>query len=307
MTLPVETDPGGTAPADPTPRVVVPELRAVFADRSMRFRQLARGRNDADYLVFLSTLAAAQHAVAGEGGSTLDHASGGDPPLDVTSLLRHVDWHVDLDRLLTRLRPDATGNLLAVVEAMDVASRTELDVLAVAMLEGAPAPVAAQLAWMPIVAAALQVTWTRAASKLDPARLRCATTATQCPACGYAPVASVVQTGGERTGRRYLQCALCACEWYLVRVSCSTCGATDGVSYLKLEAEGEGEQGYPTVRAEICDACRSYLKVIDRSRDGFAEAHADDLASLALDVLVGEHGYQRSGPNLLFAPGTTDD
>ena len=33
---------------------------------------------------------------------------------------------------------------------------------------------------------------------------------------------------------------------------------------------------------------------------------ADDLASLALDILLDEAGYQRSGPNLLLFPGAQD-
>ena len=32
---------------------------------------------------------------------------------------------------------------------------------------------------------------------------------------------------------------------------------------------------------------------------------ADDLATLALDLLVDEQGYARSGPNLLFHPGSS--
>ena len=31
--------------------------------------------------------------------------------------------------------------------------------------------------------------------------------------------------------------------------------------------------------------------------------YSDDLATLALDILVDEYGYSRSGPNLLLAPG----
>ena len=34
---------------------------------------------------------------------------------------------------------------------------------------------------------------------------------------------------------------------------------------------------------------------------------ADDLATLALDILVDEAGYLRSGPNPLFIPGNADE
>jgi FdhE protein len=56
------------------------------------------------------------------------------------------------------------------------------------------------------------------------------------------------------------------------------------------------------VRAETCDSCKSYLKIV-YSRKGPVDPVADDLATLALDILVDEAGYARSGPNLLLVPG----
>jgi FdhE protein len=40
-------------------------------------------------------------------------------------------------------------------------------------------------------------------------------------------------------------------------------------------------------------------------KDTALEPAADDLATLALDMLVFEQGYGRLGPNLLLAPGAT--
>jgi FdhE protein len=57
-------------------------------------------------------------------------------------------------------------------------------------------------------------------------------------------------------------------------------------------------------RAEACDECKSYLKIFYQEKDPAVDPVADDLASLALDVLVDERGYGRSGPNLLFHPGS---
>jgi FdhE protein len=47
----------------------------------------------------------------------------------------------------------------------------------------------------------------------------------------------------------------------------------------------------------------SYLKILyqDKALDG--DPVADDLATLALDILVDEAGYSRAGPNLLLVPG----
>ena len=57
------------------------------------------------------------------------------------------------------------------------------------------------------------------------------------------------------------------------------------------------------VQAETCDVCKAYLKLIRRDKDAAADPVADDLATLALDILVDESGFSRSGPNLLLVPG----
>jgi FdhE protein len=105
---------------------------------------------------------------------------------------------------------------------------------------------------------------------------------------------------GEVGNLRYLHCALCNTEWNLVRVKCAACDATEGVSYRHLETEAG--QGAGAVRAETCEACKSYLKIVYQEK-GAVDPVADDLATLALDILVDEAGYARSGPNLLLVPG----
>ena len=66
----------------------------------------------------------------------------------------------------------------------------------------------------------------------------------------------------------------------------------------------EGNHYFPAdaVRAETCDACKSYLKIVYQEK-GPVDPVADDLATLTLDILVDEAGYARSGPNLLLVPG----
>jgi FdhE protein len=105
---------------------------------------------------------------------------------------------------------------------------------------------------------------------------------------------------GETANLRYLHCALCNTEWNYVRVKCATCDATAGISYRLLE-NADGTQA-EAVRAETCDSCKSYLKIVYREKGG-VDAVADDLATLALDILVDEAGYARAGPNLLLVPG----
>ena len=67
----------------------------------------------------------------------------------------------------------------------------------------------------------------------------------------------------------------------------------------------EGEEGAlnPGVKAETCPACQASLKIVSMEKDPFVDAFADDLATLALDMLVDEAGFHRAGRNLfLFTP-----
>ena len=164
----------------------------------------------------------------------------------------------------------------------------ELEGLADRFLEGdVPAGEAARAVF---VAAALQVTWTRMAALLDKTDLDSAAPETgQCPACGSPAVAGLISPGGTKYGHRHLHCSLCATAWRYVRVRCVHCGSTDKISFRNLA-------GTSYLRAECCENCHGYSKVfyIDKVRS--LEPLADDLASLGLDVLVGEEGFART-PN----------
>ncbi len=52
--------------------------------------------------------------------------------------------------------------------------------------------------------------------------------------------------------------------------------------------------------AESCDECGTYRKVVSQEKDPLAEPLADDLASLMLDLLMGETKFQRASPNPLL-------
>ena len=150
----------------------------------------------------------------------------------------------------------------------------------------------------PFLAAALQVYWVKMALQLGEAGFSGAVRYGLCPVCGSHPVASVVRVGGAAQGLRYLVCSLCASEWHVVRVKCTACASTKGIGYLGIEGAN------PAIKAECCDECRAYLKIFYLEKDTSLEPAADDLATLALDMLVDEQGYNRAGPNLLFAPGS---
>ena len=116
-----------------------------------------------------------------------------------------------------------------------------------------------------------------------------------CPVCGTLPVASVVRTDTRSQGYRYLYCALCATEWHMVRVTCSHCQSTEGISY-----QHSIEGGPDAIRAESCEQL-PHLPQDPLSGEGVSvEPVADDLASLALDLLLGEAGYHRGSGNPLL-------
>jgi FdhE protein len=61
--------------------------------------------------------------------------------------------------------------------------------------------------------------------------------------------------------------------------------------------------GNGVVKAETCRSCRTYAKLLYEAKDTQVDPVADDLASLALDVLVGEAGWSRHAPNPLLLMG----
>jgi FdhE protein len=173
------------------------------------------------------------------------------------------------------------------VETLD----EQADLLLSADSHGIDAPAA------PFIMAALQVYWTRMVCALSPAmvaELGSVDVPGICPVCGTLPVASVVRAEKAYQGYRYLHCSLCATEWHLVRVKCSHCESTEGVHYRSIEG------GSSAVRAEACDRCKTYRKICYQEHDMAVEPVADDLGSLALDLLMTEAGFHRGSGNPLL-------
>ena len=125
--------------------------------------------------------------------------------------------------------------------------------------------------------AALQTCWTGKAGVIGPQAVPSPDRAGACPVCGSPPIASIVHAAGSVAGVRFLVCSLCATEWHLVRIKCANCHSTKGIAYLEIEG-GDG-----LVKAETCDECRTYTKIIYIEKDLRAEVFADDLATLGLD------------------------
>lgn len=286
------------------PRLRLPVRASVFADRAARLRQLAADNPAGAYLNLLAVLVDGQHRELAALPDTplpaelIETArTHGMPPLLASGWKRDARWRAILTGLLTHMTqapgvPEAAVNvcrgLLAQLQEQTQAIEELADALLAEQLaedQGAAAP---------FVMAALQVYWTHLACSLDESQLSVTSPFGVCPACGSLPVASIVRVGGREDGCRYLCCPRCSLEWHLVRVTCSHCESTKSVAYHAIEDGPEG------IKAESCDNCHTYRKIFYQEKQLGVDPVADDLASLALDVLMGEEGYSRSSGNPLL-------
>jgi FdhE protein len=292
---------GGQIPDIPAFR---PVPAVVFAERAQRLSALASRHALAPYLRFAAALSAAQAEVLQSlpafplpDERTLGHCrEHGLPVLSVDGHRRDPAWRDALAQIAARLDAGALpARATEVLRRVRSASAQALEEAASDLLEGAYTELDAGEA--PFIAAALQVYWVKMALELGERATANPAQVGLCPVCGSHPLASVVRIGGAQQGLRYLVCSLCASEWHMVRVKCSACGSTKGISYFNIEAGAEA------IKAECCDECKTYLKIFYLEKDTSMVPAADDLASLALDMLVDQEGYNRIGPNLLFLPG----
>lgn len=285
-------------PTEEAPVFLLPLGSQLFAERAARFAHLAAGHSLEGWLAFLGQLSAAQQAAlvalpelplpaAEQLAQARQH---GMPPLDVSR--RPVLWRGVLRHLARSLESAPPQGARQAIAALLAADDERLEKLADILLGGDLEE--GNAAQLPFVAAALQVVFTALAARLDPATLKPLDAHNVCPCCGSPAVASVVRLGSAINNLRYLHCSLCNSEWNVPRAVCTSCGSDKDVALQELE----GSKG--TVRAETCDSCKSYLKIVYQEKDPLVDPVADDLATLALDLLVDEAGYQRAGPNLLL-------
>ena len=277
----------------------------VFAERGARLRALAPEHTLGPYLNFASSLSLAQSAVLHSfpelplpEDHTLAHCrEHGLPALSAYGHRRDPAWRRALSELISRLDKESLPAESAdVLKRVRSAGETQLEAAAANLLAGIYAELDAGETLF--IAAALQVYWVKLALQLGACVTSPPAQIGLCPVCGSHPAASVVRIGGAQQGLRYLICSLCASEWHVVRIKCSGCGSTKGISYLGIEGVSEA------IKAECCDECKTYLKIFYLEKDTSMVPVADDLASLTLDMLVDQEGYNRIGPNLLFLPGS---
>jgi FdhE protein len=301
---------GSTDRVREAPRVVLPANPRLFEERAARFAQLAAGHPMGAYLRLMAQVASGQQAVLGSReAAPLQQAaleqsrSYGMPPLAAQGHARAPLWRDDLRDILGAVRADAAPGVRPALDRLAAMDDASLEAVADRVLTGTTLDDDAAV--VPFVGAALQVYFTRQAASLAVDDVSHCDVATVCPVCGTRPVASVIRIGGAQASLRYLVCALCQTEWNMARVQCSSCETDKGVHYLSLAENPDSDQaGQAAVKAEACDECKTYLKLMNQEKDPFVDPCADDLATLALDLLVDEQGLARSGPNLLFHPGS---
>ena len=279
------------------PFVRLPDPNSLFAKRAAQFSALAEGHRLAPYLRFIASLSDIQHRLqAGLAEPDMPAADArerarefGMPPLDRGHFAADAVFDATLDHLLALARDiDMPEPARAALRRATNATSAGREAMNGAVLADS-IPVE-ELADHLFVAAALQVHFARQATRLDGKRL-VAVGDGACPACGAPPVSSAMVGWPGAENSKFCACSLCSTLWNYVRVKCTLCGSTKAITYRQVSG-GDG-----LVRAETCDDCRSYVKILQQQQDPALDPVADDVASLALDLLVRELGFRRGAVN----------
>ncbi len=270
---------------DETIPVILPAPAHTFEKRSARLRFLAPGHPIGAYLEAIARLADAQLTASQAPSEQAPTAI----PLNVRDPSHGKGWQKALEVIVSEMQlvplPEPSH---AALSRLRTSPPADLEFSALEILGGNRDTT--DLAASPFIAAALQVYWTGLASKALPGPPKAPVG--NCPVCGSPPVAGMVLSGRKL---RYLCCSLCSTHWYVPRVTCTNCGSTAGLSYFAVRDEG--------TKAESCSSCGTYLKLFYLESNPEAEALADDLATLPLDLLMSDEAYSRSGVNLVLLPG----
>jgi FdhE protein len=278
------------------PYAVLPEPSTLFLGRSRRLRALAPGHTLEPYLNFAADVTEAQHAaLASLPEPTLPPAShirqaqeNGIPPLSRSTFEPREAEDAALSSLLTGLRQySLTEEADAAIAALTAASAEKRCQLMSGALKDAPVE---DIAGRVLILAGLQIAFARLAAKLSAEDLRPVADSV-CPACGSLPVASAVVGWPRAHNSRFCTCSLCGTMWNVVRIKCVLCSSTEGISYHSIG--GRPDQ----VKAETCEKCKRYLKIFYQVKDPSLDPLSDDVASLDLDMLLSQEGWERGGLN----------
>ena len=271
----------------------LPDPLAMFASRGQRLKALADGHTLRPYLLFLADLSDIQHRLqAGLPDPELPSAEAlarsrqhRMPPLDrarfTSDAAMNAVWRQFVVMTDSIAMPDVARLALARVKAAGEADRTAM--MGAVLSNAIPVE---ELAEHVFVAAALQVHFARLAARLDAGALLPLGDGV-CPACGGPQVSSMVVGWSGAQSARFCACSLCSTLWNYPRVRCTLCGATKGIAYQEIAG------GPAAVKAETCESCRGYVKILHQHKEPTLDPVADDVATLALDLLLRDLGYRR--------------
>lgn len=112
----------------------------------------------------------------------------------------------------------------------------------------------------------------------------------KCHVCSSIPAVSFI----SKDEKRKFYCSFCETSGPWKRIGCPHCLTENqnDISIITLE----GEEG---MRADICEACKSYYKSFDSSLLTEYTPELLDLLSIPLDVVVQEKDFKRHAPNPL--------
>ncbi len=292
---------GGVKAPEP---IVLPDPGRRFSRTAARLEQLADGHAAEGWLAFMAEASRAQAAAAAnmptprapDEAAVAQAVGARIPPIAADGHRRAAAWRDGLAALLesfdAAMFPASTAAAIADLRRRDA---TETERLADAFLRGGVDPAdAGAVFW---IAAALQVYFARLAATMRTDDLRLLERRDLCPCCGSTSSASVITASGQNPGARYLYCSLCSTAWNHTRAVCIVCGGSRTLALRGVE----GDSGL--ARAETCDECGTYAKVFYEAKDTGVDAYADDLATLGLDMMVGEAGWSRHAPHPLLLVG----
>ena len=275
---------------------VPPDPATLFGCRADRFAARAEAHELAPYLRFMAGIAQVQAALlpalppltpvtAADAARAAEH---GMPPIARARLAADPALIDTIARFLAEAAavpmPEPAAAALARLRADPAAQRLHL---ANALEDAVAADAVAEHVF---IAAALQLHAARLAAELPADLLKPVGTGV-CPACGGAPVASVLVDRPGAHHARYCVCATCATQWNMVRVTCVLCGGTEGIAYQHIEGRDDG------IAAETCNACHGYVKLLSQAEHPELDPVADDVASLGLDLKLQDAGWRRGAVN----------
>ncbi|OTQ74214.1 MULTISPECIES: formate dehydrogenase accessory protein FdhE [unclassified Gilliamella] len=272
------------------PLLFYPSTKTLYIHRAARLKTLAENNPLSDYLLFCTKIAEQQAKLINQQNAieAPNLLNNGLAPLSLENLPLNDIWQDYLSELLNSFS-DISEQIEAVIQRLKQNNPEQLQEKAISLLQGKFDLVEGNESIF--IWSALSVYYSQLANQIKGKAVAKNTDQSWlCPVCNSLPVASVIQLGGNN-GLRYLHCSLCESEWYVPRVKCTCCDNMQNIQYFSLDNE------MAAIKTECCDACHSYLKILDQDKDPHIEVIADDVASLILDIKTEEEGFAKSGIN----------